>query len=85
MSDDNDINAKNGDTNPMGTDENCMKMFDMQQIIAPSAVGITNKIQQFHSMFVPQAGKLNDERLHKINLYELESNVPVSLNENASQ
>ncbi|XP_022169811.1 uncharacterized protein LOC111033408, partial [Myzus persicae] len=94
MLDDNDINTKNNYTNPMDTDEICMKMSDMHQTIAPSAVSIANKIQQFHSMFVSQSGKLNCEQLHKINLsldsnlkmlYEQESNVPVSLNENVSQ
>lgn len=94
MSDDNDLKAKNDYTNPIDTDEICMKMSDMQQVIAPSVVSIANKIQQFHSMFVSQGGKLNDEQLHKINLsidsnlkmlYEQESNVPDSLNENASQ
>ncbi|VVC37251.1 Hypothetical protein CINCED_3A017009 [Cinara cedri] len=39
----------------MDTDEICMKMSDMQQIIALSAASIVNKIQQFHSMFVSQA------------------------------
>lgn len=36
--DDNDINTKNNYTNPMDTDEICMKMSDMQQTIAPSAL-----------------------------------------------
>lgn len=94
MSDDNDINAKNNYTNPMDTDEICMKMSDMQQTIASFAVSIANKTQQFHSMFVSQACKLSDEQLHKINLsldsnlkmlYEQESNVAVSLNENQNQ
>ncbi|VVC26422.1 Hypothetical protein CINCED_3A014297 [Cinara cedri] len=88
MSDDND------NTKPTDTDEIRMKMSDTQQNIAPSAVSITNKIQRIHSMFVSQADKLNDERLHKIYLfldsnlimlYEQEFNVPVSLIENASQ
>lgn len=94
MLDDNDINTKNNYTNPIDTDEICMKMSDMQQTIAPSAVSIANKIQQFHSMFVSQSGKLSCEQLHKINLsfdsnlkmlYEQELNVPISLYENGSQ
>lgn len=74
ISDDNDINAKNNYTNPMDTDEICKKGSDMQQTIAPSAVSIANNIQQFHSMFVSQACKLNNEQLHKINL-SLASNL----------
>jgi len=68
MSDDNAINAKNNYTNSMDTDEICMKMSDMQKTIAPSAVSIANKIQQFYSMFMSQLGKLNCKQLHKINL-----------------
>lgn len=45
ISDDKDINVKNDCTNPMDTDEICVKMSGMQQIHAPSAVSIANKIQ----------------------------------------
>ncbi|KAF0754169.1 SWIM-type domain-containing protein [Aphis craccivora] len=72
MSDDNDLKAKNDYTNPIDTDEMCMKISDMQQIIAPSVVSIANKIQQFHSMFVSAESNVP-------------VSLAVSLNENASQ
>jgi len=64
MLDGNDTNTKNNYTNPMDTDEICMKMSDMHQTIALSAVSIANKSQQFYSMLVSQSGKLNCEQLH---------------------
>ncbi|KAL5245859.1 hypothetical protein ACI65C_013267 [Semiaphis heraclei] len=77
--------------NPMENDEICMKMSSVQQITGPSTESIANKIQQLYSMFVSQGSKLNDEQLKKINssldtnlkiLYEQESNVTITLNEN---
>ncbi|KAL4097577.1 hypothetical protein QTP88_022328 [Uroleucon formosanum] len=85
------IHVQTGTNKPMETDEICMKMSSVQQINAPSAEIIANKIQQLYSMIVSQGGKLNNEQLKKINLsldnnlkvlYEKESNAAISLNEN---
>ncbi|VVC36966.1 Hypothetical protein CINCED_3A015814 [Cinara cedri] len=83
-SDDTDINTKNDYTNPMDTDEICMNISDKQQIITHPAVSIANKIQQFHSMFVSQADKLNDEGLNKINL-SLDLNLKILYEQKSNQ